>query len=126
MIASDEGSRDGSGGTQVDRGVEVHVDPLIGQGGADDDGLSRFQNLLPDLSGVLLGHQGGDVGFDSASTETHDEDGDDQTTERSFGVFERSRSGSTGKNRVTDPRRKIDVNSSRAIWRSEWFGRTSR
>ena len=92
MITSDEGSGDGGGGTQVDGGVEVHVDPLIGQGGADNDSLSRFQNLLPELSCVLLSHQGGDVGFDSAGAETHDEDCDDQTTERSLGVFERRRS----------------------------------
>ena len=119
MITSDEGSGDSSGGTQVDGSVEVHVDPLVGQGGADDDSLSRFQNLLPELSSVLLGHQGRDVGFDSASAEAHDEDGDDQATERSFGVFEGRRSCGTSKDRVTNPRREIDVNSYGSIWRNE-------
>jgi len=126
VITSDEGSGDGSGGTQVDGSVEVHVDPLVCQGGADDDSLSRFQDLLPELSSVLFGHQGGDVGFDSASAETHDEDGDNQATERSFRMFEGSRSCGTREDRVTNPSREIDVNSCGSIWRNERLGRTSR
>ena len=111
MITSNEGSGDGSGGTQVDGGIEVHVDPLVGQGGADDDGLSRFQNLLPELSGVLLGHQRGDVGFNSASAKTHNEYGNYQATERSVRVFESRWSGGASKDRVTNPGREVDVNS---------------
>ena len=111
VVTSDERSGDRSGGTQVDRGVEVHVDPLVRQGGADDDGLSGFQNLLPEFSSVLFSHQRGDVGFDSASAKTHDENGNDQATERSVGVFEGRRSGGTSKDRVTSPRRESDVNS---------------
>jgi len=56
MITSDERSGNGSGGTQVDRGIEVQIDPLVGQGRADDDCLSGFQDLFPDLAGVLLSH----------------------------------------------------------------------
>ena len=109
MISSDEGGRDGGGRTQIDRGIKVHVDPLIGQGGADNDGLSGFQNPFPDPAGILLGHHGGDVGFDSTGTKTHDEDGDDQATERGAGVLESGRGGGTSKNRVTNPRREIDA-----------------
>jgi len=119
VIASDERSGDGSGGTQVDGSVEVHVDPLVGQGGADNDSLPRLENLLPELSSVLLGHQGGDVGLDGTSAETHDEDGDDQATERSFGVFEGRGSGGASKDRVTNPRREVDVNSDGSTWRDE-------
>lgn len=111
MIASDKGSGDGSGGTQVDSGIKIHVNPLVGQGGADDDGLPRFQNLLPEFASVLFGHQGGDVGFDSASAETHDEDGDNQSTERSVGVLKGRRGSGASKDRVTDAGREIDMNS---------------
>ena len=57
MITSDKGSGDASG-TQVDGGVEVHVDPLVSQGGTDDYGFPGFQDLLPDLDSGYLGHQG--------------------------------------------------------------------
>jgi len=100
MITSDEGSRDGSDSTQIDRGCEVQVDPLVGQGWADDHGLSGFQNLFPDLAGVLLSHQGGYAGPDGTTAETHDEDGNDQSTERSIGVLESGRSGGTSKDCV--------------------------
>ena len=39
---SDRGGGDSSGGTQVDSGIEVQVDPPAGQGGTDDDRFSGF------------------------------------------------------------------------------------
>lgn len=109
MITSEEGGGDGSGGTQVNGGVEVHEDPLVGQGGADDDGFSGFQDSLLELASVLLGHQGGDVGFDSTGTDAHDEDGDDQATKRSIRVLKSRRSGGASEDHVSSPGRGFDV-----------------
>jgi len=110
MIASDEGSGDGSGCTQIDRGIEVHVNPLVGQGRTDDDGLSGFQNLFPDPASVLFSHQGGDVGFDGTSAKSHDENSNDQAAERSVGVLESGRGGGASKDRVTSPGRETEMN----------------
>ena len=103
VITSDEGSGDGRGGTQVDSGIEVHVYPLVGQCGADDDRFSGFHDPLREVTGVLLGHQGGDIGFDGTGADAHDEDGDDQAAERSVGVLESRRSSSTSEDHVASP-----------------------
>ena len=62
--------------TDVDAGVEHHVDALVGDGRVDDDALAR---LLVDLDGhdfarVLVGDQGGNVGLDAAGAEGDDDD----------------------------------------------------
>ena len=101
MITSDERGGDGGDSTQINGGSKVQVDPLVGQGRADYDSLSGFQNLFPDLASVLLSHQGGNIGSDSTTAETHDEDGNDQSAERSIGVLESGRSGGTSEDHVT-------------------------
>ena len=111
MITSDEGSGNCGSGTDVDSGIEVHVDPLIGQGGADDHGLSGFQNLFPDFARVLFSHQRRYIRFDRAGAKTHDEDGNNQTSESRIRVLENRRSGGTSKDCVTNPGREIDMSS---------------
>ena len=55
-VQEDDGGGDGSGGTQVGSGIEVHVDPLVCKGGVDDR-FCGFQDL-PGVAGVNLRHQG--------------------------------------------------------------------
>jgi hypothetical protein len=72
-------------GADVDAPVEDHVDTRDGDRGVDDDALASLlvgtNNHLATL--VLIGNQGSDVGLDTTSSETNDDDSSNETTKTS-------------------------------------------
>ncbi len=86
----------GSGETrersEVDTPVKDHVDSLDGDGWVNDDALSVLgvsgDDHLSPL--VLVGNEGSNIGFDTASAETNDNQGSDEAANTDAVMFERS------------------------------------
>jgi hypothetical protein len=80
-----------------------HVDALNGDRGVNDDTLASLvivaNNHLSPL--VLVGNQGRDVGLDTTSSETDNDDSDDEASETRI-VVESRRDGRAGKDEETD------------------------
>ena len=87
----------------VNAPVEDHVNPLDSNGRIDDNFFASLvvmaNDHLPPL--VLVGNQGSNVGLDTTSSKTNDNDGNDETTESSA-VVESSRDRCAGKDDKTD------------------------
>lgn len=66
--------------TNVDASIKDHIDTLDGDGGIDDDTLALLvtANSHPAAT-ILIGNQGRNVGLDTTSANTNDNDSDDET-----------------------------------------------
>lgn len=70
--------------TDVDTGVEDHVDSLDGDGRVDDDTLASGQGRDGGHTAlVLVSDQGSDIGLDTTGTDTDDDDRGNESTETS-------------------------------------------
>jgi len=89
--------------SSVDAPVEDHVNPLNGNGRVNDDALASLVVLSNDhlSSLVLVGNQRRNVGLDTSSSQTNNDDGNDETTEASA-MIESSRERGKGKDEQTD------------------------
>ena len=89
--------------TDVDEEVEVHVDLLRGHDGVDDDTLARLRVADEQLVAlVLLSDERRDVRLETASTDTHNDDRDDEARKRGIGTLDDAGDGGDDKQHMTD------------------------
>ena len=63
--------------------------PGVRDGWRDDNHLARREGLLAHLASVLLANERGDVGLDGAAGEAHNDDSENEETQRRVGAFKR-------------------------------------
>ncbi len=109
VVPSQEGGRDSSCGAPVDRCVEPVVYPLDGDGGGDNNLFARRKNSLAQLSGVLFGNHGTDIGLDSATSDTHDHNGEEEKAVCLVWVCDRRGRGRTDEDDMAGARKKLST-----------------
>lgn len=96
--------------------VDEEVEPVVDAGGGDSrvnndaSGATGLNTHL--LLGNLLGNEGSNVGLESSSSETHDDETENEDTESSVGVLEDRGGGGSDKDNVTDFSNKDRVENS--------------
>lgn len=89
-------------GTDVDEQVEVVVDTSDGDGGVNDDTLAISLHDLELVSLQLFNDQRRDVWLEGTSSESHDEQTNNEASQRTLLVIENRRDGRDDENDVTD------------------------
>ena len=73
----------------IDHEIEVHVNSRGGNRGIDNDPLSGWKSVNPQVGVLaLFGDQWRDVRFESTGTDTHDDDSDSETPESVIRVID--------------------------------------